>query len=197
LAFWVALSSTVLKHLNSKGKIMLTKKRKTIWIFPALLVLGMLLLSACSGAQTPTVDPMDDPQVSESTEVPEVDEPTEAVPAPTDVAAPTDTAVPDDTEPDTGSGDLVSFKDDVMPIFQSRCIKCHGGERTEKKFDMTSYDKLMAGSEKGAVLVAGDAAASKMLQLIEQGKMPKRSAKLLPDQIQLIIDWINQGAQNN
>lgn len=175
---------------------MLTTKRKTICILPVLLVIGMLLLSACGSAQTPTADPMDDPQVSESTEVPVVDEPTEAAPAPTDVAAATETAVPDD-EPDTGSGDLVSFKDDVLPIFQNRCIKCHGGERTEKKFDMTSYDKLMAGSEKGPVLVAGDAAASKMVQLIEQGKMPKRSAKLLPDQIQLIIDWINQGAQNN
>lgn len=172
------------------------KNGKTIWILPATLVVGMMLLSACGGAApAPTADPMDVPIVSTS-EVVDEEEPTVVVPPTPSEAVPTDETAPDDAggAPNTGT---VSFKDDVLPILQSRCIKCHGGERTEKKFNLTTYDNLMKGGENGAALVPGDAAASKLIVLVEQGKMPKRSAKLLPDQIQILIDWINQGAQNN
>lgn len=167
------------------------KNGKTVWILPATLVVGMMLLSACGGAApAPTADPMDVPVVS-STQLADEDEPTVAAPATSEVVPTEET---DGGAPATGG---VSFKDDVMPILQSRCVKCHGGERTEKKFNLTSYEKLMAGGENGVTIVPGDAAASKLIVLVESGKMPKRSAKLLPDQIQILIDWINQGAQNN
>jgi predicted small secreted protein len=91
----------------------------------------------------------------------------------------------------------VSFSKDVLPVFQSRCINCHGGEKTEKGLNMTSYDKLMAGSEKGPVVIAGDPVNSKLIQMIQQGKMPKRGPKLLPDQLQILTDWVKAGALNN
>jgi len=43
----------------------------------------------------------------------------------------------------------------------------------------------------------GDAANSKMAELVLNQKMPKRGPKLTPDQAQLIVDWINQGALEN
>ena len=55
----------------------------------------------------------------------------------------------------------------------------------------------MAGSENGPVVTAGDAANSSLAEMVANGKMPKRGPKLTPDQVQLIVDWINQGAQNN
>jgi hypothetical protein len=55
----------------------------------------------------------------------------------------------------------------------------------------------MAGSEKGAVVLPGDADRSRLAQLLLNGKMPRRGPKLSSDQIQLVIDWINSGAQNN
>jgi mono/diheme cytochrome c family protein len=93
--------------------------------------------------------------------------------------------------------DAVSFSQDVLPILQSRCVNCHGGQRTEKKLDMTSYEKLMAGSEKGAVVIPGDADNSSFIQLVLQGKMPKRGPKLLPEQVQTLVDWVKAGALNN
>jgi len=118
---------------------------------------------------------------------------TEPVPAPGEAVA----TSPADPPPAPGEGAAVSFSRDVLPILQSRCVRCHGGEKTEEELNMTSYDGLMAGSEDGIVVVPGDADNSPFVQLVVQGKMPKRSPRLLPGQIQILMDWVNAGALNN
>lgn len=62
---------------------------------------------------------------------------------------------------------------------------------------METYQALMAGSQDGPVITPGDASESLLVQKIASGEMPKRGPKLTPEQIQVIIDWINAGAQNN
>lgn len=91
----------------------------------------------------------------------------------------------------------VSFLADILPIMENSCVSCHGGKRTEKGLDLSSYAALMNGSEKGAVVIAGDADNSALAALVANGKMPKRGSKLTPEQIALIIAWINAGAPNN
>ena len=91
----------------------------------------------------------------------------------------------------------ISYSQDVRPILESRCGKCHIGEFTSKDLNMETYESLMAGSQNGAVIIAGSAKESLLAQKISKGEMPKRGAKLTPEQIRIIIDWINAGAQNN
>jgi uncharacterized membrane protein len=91
----------------------------------------------------------------------------------------------------------VSFSKDVLPILQSRCVNCHGGQKTQKGLDMTSYAQLMAGSENGSVVTPSSADKSSFIQMILQNKMPKSGPKLLPTQVQLLVDWVNAGAKNN
>jgi len=91
----------------------------------------------------------------------------------------------------------VSFANDVLPIIDSRCAQCHGGERIEKQLNLLSYSTLMAGSENGPVVIPGDADASKLIELIATQKMPKRGAKLNAVQVQVFTDWVNQGALDN
>ena len=91
----------------------------------------------------------------------------------------------------------VSFVNDVFPIIQSRCINCHGGDRTEEGLAMLTYADLMAGSDNGPVVAPGDAVNSLLAELVSEQKMPKRGPKLTPPQVQVIIDWINQGALDN
>lgn len=62
---------------------------------------------------------------------------------------------------------------------------------------METYESLMAGSQNGPVIVAGSARESLLAQKILSGKMPKRGQKLTAEQVQIIIDWINAGAENN
>jgi uncharacterized membrane protein len=108
----------------------------------------------------------------------------------TNVVVPGQTSAP-------AAASQVSFSKDVLPILQSRCVSCHGGEKTSNGLKMTSYAELMAGSKNGPVVVASDANSSVMIKAILAGKMPKRGPKLLPDQIQVLVDWINGGALNN
>ncbi len=91
----------------------------------------------------------------------------------------------------------VSFSKDVMPILQNSCNNCHGGQKTEKGLDMTTYSALMAGSQRGAVVIPGDAANSSFVHLVLNGNMPKRGQKLSAAQAQILQDWVNAGALNN
>jgi tRNA A37 threonylcarbamoyladenosine modification protein TsaB len=91
----------------------------------------------------------------------------------------------------------ISFSKDVYPILESRCGKCHMGSFTSENLNMETYDSLMAGSQNGVVIIAGNAKESLLAGKILKGEMPKRGPKLTPAQMQIIIDWINAGAPNN
>lgn len=97
----------------------------------------------------------------------------------------------------TGAPGAVSFARDILPIFDQSCLKCHGGDKTEKGLSLKTYEALMQGSQKGTVVVPGDPGASRLAELLQNGKMPKRGPKLSQTQIELVLEWIRAGAQNN
>jgi hypothetical protein len=107
------------------------------------------------------------------------------------------TEAPIEFQPELSTIVDISFDNDVLPILRSRCVVCHGGERRESSLDLTSYSGLIAGSDSGPVIVPGDADNSLIVKLVLNGRMPKRAPKLVPTQIQTLIDWINQGALDN
>ena len=153
----------------------------------ALIVLTVGILSAC-GAQA-TEAPASAPTEAS---VPATQAPTQP-PAEATVAPATEAP----TTAPSGSTATVSFTNDVLPILQSRCVNCHGGDRTEEGLSLNSYTGVINGSENGAVVTPGDASNSLLAELISTQKMPKRGPKLTPPQVQVIIDWINQGALEN
>jgi uncharacterized membrane protein len=160
---------------------------------PVLTITLLIGLIAACGAQ-PTTEP--------ASAFPEPLDNTQAT-----LAAPTDTSLPNavpaqPTTPPTHDSSqaqtaTVSFSADVLPILQSRCWNCHGGDRVEEGLILLTFADIMAGSENGPILTPGDAADSLMAELIVSQKMPKRGPKLTPPQVQTIVDWINQGALNN
>ncbi len=111
------------------------------------------------------------------------------------VTAPVVSAVVPATEAPV-SGD-VSYVNDVKPILAGSCKDCHGGNQTKAGLDLTAYESLMAGSVNGVVIVAGNSADSYLVELVIDGKMPKRGSRLTPEQIQTISRWIDAGALNN
>ena len=85
-----------------------------------------------------------------------------------------------------------------MPVFEKSCIKCHGGSDGEKGgLNLKTHENVMKGGEDGAVVVAGDADNSLLIELIRSGEMPKRAPKLAQEQIDLIARWVTEGALNN
>jgi cytochrome c len=98
----------------------------------------------------------------------------------------------------TAAAGEVSFSRDVLPIFEQVCLKCHGnGEKIEENLVLKTYADLMAGSDNGPVIFPGDPANSLLVQLITEGKMPKKGPRLLPAQIRTITQWVAEGARDN
>jgi hypothetical protein len=104
---------------------------------------------------------------------------------------------PNSAYPNPAVSGSVSFAKDVLPIFEGSCFKCHGDDKTEKGLDLKTYASVMLGSQKGAVITAGNADNSVLFKAVSSGKMPKRGTKLSPQQLDLIKNWINSGAPNN
>lgn len=97
------------------------------------------------------------------------------------------------------AGRLVpSFSNDILPILTQRCALsgCHVANG-QHGIDLRTYETLQKGGEHGAIVIAGNAAESEMVEEIVEGKMPLDGPRLKNEQIQLIIDWINSGAKND
>lgn len=92
------------------------------------------------------------------------------------------------------SSTAVSFSRDVQPIFNARCISCHGG--TEGLY-LDSYTGVVNGSMGWPVVIPGDPINSRLIQLVSSGYMPYGGPSLNQDQIQKLVDWVAAGAPNN
>jgi hypothetical protein len=97
----------------------------------------------------------------------------------------------------TGGTGQVCF-DEILPIFRSSCAKagCHDAATAMKGYVFDSYANIVRKDIK-----PGNAAGSKVYKMIietdEDKRMPRQPyPRLLPAQVQLIRDWINQGAKN-
>jgi mono/diheme cytochrome c family protein len=110
---------------------------------------------------------------------------------------------PTDTPASANETAEVSFARDVLPIFQRRCVKCHGGEkpeggrRIEEGLILMSHTEVLAGSWNGPVVKPGNAAESYLVKQITSGEMPKKEPDLLPAEIRIISAWVDAGAPNN
>ncbi len=102
-----------------------------------------------------------------------------------------------ETEEESNPINLISYENDVLPILLNSCIECHGTSDVKRGLSVITYAGLLAGSSSGAVIIAGDAEASKLINLVTSGVMPKSGARLTSEQIEVIAAWINQGALDN
>ena len=91
-----------------------------------------------------------------------------------------------------------SFKDDVQPILAERCAVpgCHAAPGVAG-LDLSKYDTFKKGGANGPAFVAGDGKGSLVVKRIDGGGMPPGGPPLDGDQVQLFIDWIDEGAKNN
>lgn len=88
-----------------------------------------------------------------------------------------------------------TFEKDIRPILKAHCFECHGeGDLLKGGLDVRLRRLLLVGGDDGPALVPGKPDRSKLLKMIESGKMPKRDKKLSPAESALIRKWIATGA---
>jgi hypothetical protein len=101
--------------------------------------------------------------------------------------------------------EAVSFKEDVYPIFELRCMVCHvpGGPGYEASgLDLRTYESLLKGTKHGPVVVPGRAFESNLVAVIDRRTdpklwMPHDRKRMSKCERLLIRFWINQGAKDN
>jgi WD40 repeat protein len=91
------------------------------------------------------------------------------------------------------------FARDVLPIIEDNCLRCHSAAAQKGGLILDTHEDIMTGGENGTVLVAGDSAKSRLVQMIRdqiEPKMPPKST-LRPDEIAVFAAWIDAGAKDS
>ncbi len=91
--------------------------------------------------------------------------------------------------PASGAG--VDFTREVLPIFQQKCVVCHGSKQHLSGLRLDDRDSAKR------VLSAGHSQQSRLIEMVKgsTGKvMPPAGAKLTDAQIELLSRWIDEGA---
>ena len=102
---------------------------------------------------------------------------------------------------------LVSFREEIQPIVNNRCVKCHGSEQASGKVVLTSFENLMSSRTvygKKPLVASGNPSESWLYILCATDqphfRMPPDTSHLTPlpkKELELLARWIVQGAPNN
>ncbi len=85
------------------------------------------------------------------------------------------------------------FQRDVLPIFEEKCIRCHGGKRRGGRLDMRSLEVMLKGGVTGPAIKPGNAPKSLLIELIHYQEMPpkKEPPVVTPMELDLLRRWID------
>jgi uncharacterized membrane protein/mono/diheme cytochrome c family protein len=104
------------------------------------------------------------------------------------------------TASSASSGPNTFYGARVEPIFEGRCVTCHGPNKHRANLRLDSYRAAMRGGKDGPVVQAGNVQGSDLFRRItlppgHDDFMPKEGKRpLSPDQVKLIALWIGAGA---
>lgn len=84
---------------------------------------------------------------------------------------------------------VISYSLEIQPIFNDKCVNCHGGNRYPDLRTASSYNALITGG----FIDTSDAANSKLMKWL----YGDHDSKATLAQKQLIQAWMEQGANNN
>jgi hypothetical protein len=88
------------------------------------------------------------------------------------------------------------FREQVVPILTSRCIRCHQGTTPKADLDLTRVGSVVEGRGEGSVVVPGKPEESLLLEVVSGPKpaMPRSGERLTAAQVAALRTWIEDGA---
>jgi hypothetical protein len=90
------------------------------------------------------------------------------------------------------SSDNATYDTGIKDLLAARCAMCHG-DAASAGLNVTSYASLMQGSDKGPVIVAGDAENSNLIQ----AQLKQHFANFTEEELEIVKAWIEAGAPEN
>lgn len=94
-----------------------------------------------------------------------------------------------------GASAKLTFASDILPIFKTKCIRCHAGVEPKAGLNLTSPSSLLSGGESGSALRIRAAEFSLLYEKISSDQMPPVGQKLTAEEKGLVRRWINDGAE--
>jgi mono/diheme cytochrome c family protein len=93
--------------------------------------------------------------------------------------------------------EAIDFAKQVQPIFTENCVVCHKGASAPVGLKLDSAAGVIKGSASGAVVIPGNSKQSVLAERISDtgGSQMPPAGPLPKDQIQIVVDWIDQGAK--
>ncbi|MBC7849484.1 MAG: DUF1553 domain-containing protein [Chitinophagaceae bacterium] len=94
----------------------------------------------------------------------------------------------------------VDFNTEVKPIFNKKCISCHGGVKSKANFSLLFRSEALAPTESGRpAIIPGKPEESELIRRITHSdpeeRMPYKHAALEKHEIEILRNWIKQGAE--
>jgi Protein of unknown function (DUF1549)/Protein of unknown function (DUF1553)/Planctomycete cytochrome C len=87
---------------------------------------------------------------------------------------------------------------EILPLLERKCLQCHGEAVKMGDLDLRTREAMLKGGKKGPSLDPGNAAQSKLYQMVAGQAQPAMPVAPLPplsrQEIALIKDWIDGGA---
>ncbi|NBY00825.1 MAG: hypothetical protein EBQ87_02415, partial [Planctomycetes bacterium] len=92
----------------------------------------------------------------------------------------------------------IDFNRDIQPIFKEHCYKCHGETSSKNGLRLDRKADALKGGDSGKVIIPEKADTSILFRnvaaLENANIMPPKGPRLSSQQLNLIKNWINQGA---
>ncbi len=94
----------------------------------------------------------------------------------------------------------VSYRDDVKPVLEAQCFKCHGAEKQKGGLRLDHKTEAFKGGDSGERgIVPGQSGQSRLFQMVSSKKdderMPPKGEPLNAKQLDLLRRWIDAGAE--
>lgn len=93
-------------------------------------------------------------------------------------------------KPMSADGETVSFKTAVAPILVAKCGNCHVN-RNRGDFSAATFEAL----DQSTMIAFGLPDTSRLIEVIVSGEMPKGGLQVEPEELQILRNWIKQGAK--
>lgn len=93
----------------------------------------------------------------------------------------------------------VDYNTEVKPLFNKKCISCHGGVKKESGFSLLFRSEALEKGESGHyAIIPGDPDNSEMIRRLTskdpEERMPYQHAPLSSKEIDMLRQWIKEGA---
>lgn len=94
----------------------------------------------------------------------------------------------------------IDFSRQIAPLLQNHCLACHSGIKARSGLRLETRALAIKGGYSGPALVPGKSQSSRLMKMVsstsdEVPVMPPKGGRLSACKIQLIEDWIDQGAK--